>query len=115
MTPVPSRMRRVRSAAAAIRISGEATISAPPGVVLAEPNLIEAEPIEMLDEVELAANLQRSILAERHNWGDETAKSQSGAHEPLLLRSFWLFKPTAFALTIGSKCRAPLQAFLQYC
>ena len=73
-------MRLVRSPAAARNISGEAIISQPLRVVLAAPELVVAEPVEVLDEVEIAAELQHRVLADRMMRGEEGAEAQTG-HE----------------------------------
>ena len=76
-TPVASLMRFVRSAAAARNISGEAIISQPLRMVLAAPEFVVAEVVEMLHQVEVAAELQHRVLADRMVRGEEGAEIQA--------------------------------------
>jgi hypothetical protein len=46
-------------------------------MVLAAPELVVAEAIELLDEVEIAAELQHRMLADRVMRGEERAKVQT--------------------------------------
>ena len=65
MTPVPRRMFLVRSAAKAMKISGELMISKPGGVVLADPGLVEAELVEPLHQFEVAFEALGRVLLVR--------------------------------------------------
>ena len=46
-------------------------------MVLAAPELVIAEPVELLDEVEVAAELQQRVLADRMVRGEKGAKIQT--------------------------------------
>ena len=46
-------------------------------MVLAAPEFVVAEPVEMLDEVEIAAELQHRVLADRMMRGEEGAEIQT--------------------------------------
>ena len=45
------------------------------GVVLAAPELVEPEPVQMLDEIEVAAELQHRVLADGMMRGEKGAKA----------------------------------------
>ena len=75
-TPVPRRMRRVRSAAAAMNSSGEAIDLEPGGMMLADPRLLEAEPVEPFDQFEVLADQQRRVLVHRVIGGEEDAAAE---------------------------------------
>ena len=66
----------VRCAAAARNISGEAIISQPDRVVLAAPELVEAEPVEVGGEVEVALELQARVLTDGW-WGARNVPKRS--------------------------------------
>ena len=57
------------------------------GMVLAAPELVVAEPVEVLDEVEIAAELQHRVLADRVVRGEEGAEAKTGHR--LLRKSVW--------------------------
>ena len=76
MTPVPKRIHFVRSAAAAMKISGDAMISLPGRVVLADPRLVEAEGVEVLDELEITLQRQRRVGTRAVERGDEISKPE---------------------------------------
>ena len=46
-------------------------------MVLAAPELVIAEPVELLDQVEIAAELQHRMLADRMMRGEEGAEIQT--------------------------------------
>jgi len=46
-------------------------------MVFAAPELVIAEPVELLDEVEIAAELQQRMLADRMMRGEEGAEFQT--------------------------------------
>ena len=46
-------------------------------MVLAAPEFVVAEPVELLDEVEIAAELQHRMLADRMMRGEEGAEIQT--------------------------------------
>src|SRR5262245_988153 len=52
-------------------------------MVLAAPELVIAEPVELFDEVEIAAELQHRMLAHRMVRGEESAEIQT-RHDGLL-------------------------------
>ena len=62
-TPVPSMMRWVTIAAEARNISGLAIISHPVRVVLADPELVVPETVEMCGQLEVTLELARRALA----------------------------------------------------
>ncbi len=72
---MPSLIAVCRPPAAARNISGEAIISQP-RVVLAAPELVESEPVEVRGELEIALELQRRILAERVVRSQERAEPE---------------------------------------
>ena len=76
-TPVPRRMLRVTWPAAARNISGRGDHLPAARVVLAEPELVEAEPVEVRGEVEVALELQGRALAERVVRGEEGAELEA--------------------------------------
>ena len=45
--------------------SGEAIVSKPARVVLADPRLVEAEAVEVLDQLEVALQVERRVLPDR--------------------------------------------------
>ena len=49
-------------------------------VVLADPRLVEAEPVEVLDQVEVALERERGVLARRVERGHEDAEAQGPVH-----------------------------------
>ena len=51
-------------------------------VVLAAPELVVAEPVEVLGQIQVAAELERRMLADRMMWGEEGAETQSGHESP---------------------------------
>src|ERR1700737_1031357 len=55
-------------------------------MVLAAPELVIAEPVELLDEVEIAAELQHRMLAHRMVRGEKGAEIQTRHHGLLLER-----------------------------
>ena len=70
-------MRFVRSPAAARNISGEPIISQPLGMVLAAPEFFVPELVQVLDEVEIAAELQHRMLPDGMVRSEERAKVQT--------------------------------------
>jgi hypothetical protein len=51
-------------------------------MMLAAPELVVAEPVELLDEVEIAAELEHRMLPDGVMWSEERAKAYTG-HEPV--------------------------------
>ena len=80
MTPVPSLMCRVRSAAVAMKISGRGDDLAARRVVLADPGLVVAELVEVHDQVEVALQRQRRVLAGRVERRHEDSEAKTLAH-----------------------------------
>jgi hypothetical protein len=66
----------VRSPAAARNISGEAIISQPEEWCSA-PEFVEAERIDLFDEIEIATELQQGILADRMMRSEEGSELQA--------------------------------------
>jgi hypothetical protein len=46
-------------------------------VVLTAPELVEAQPVELFDMVEIPTELQHRVFAQRMVWREERAKSNS--------------------------------------
>ena len=65
VTPVPSLMCLVRSAAVAMKISGEAMISLPAEWCSLDPRLVVAQPVEVLDEFHVPLQGQGRVLSPR--------------------------------------------------
>ena len=63
----------MRSAAAAMNISGESIVSIPRRVVLADPRFREPQAVEHLDQLEVALEAQRGVLVERVERCEEDA------------------------------------------
>ena len=74
--------------AAARNISGEAIISQPLRVVLAAPELVEAEPVEVRRQFDVALELERRVLAQRVVRGDEGAELETSHADTLGKRTF---------------------------
>ena len=70
-------MWRVRSAAVAMKISGRGDDLGAGGVVLADPRLVVAEPVEVHDQVEVALERQRRVLARRVERGHEDPEAKT--------------------------------------
>ena len=70
-------MRFVRSPAAARNISGERDHLPAAGMVLAAPEFVVAELVQVLDEIEIAAELQHRMLADRMVRGEEGAEAET--------------------------------------
>ena len=51
-------------------------------MVLAAPEFVVAELVQVLDKIEIAAELQHRVLADRMMRGEEGAKAQT-RHEPV--------------------------------
>jgi hypothetical protein len=102
MTPVPKRILFARWAAAAMKISGEPMTSLPAGVVLAVPDLVEAECVEMLGEFEVSLQRQRGVGARAMKRWDEISEPQLG-HGHSSRKSNVLY-PTLTVIRTG--CRA---------
>jgi hypothetical protein len=49
-------------------------------MVLTDPQLVEPEPVEVLGQVEVAAELQRGVLTDRVMGCEERAELQPGHH-----------------------------------
>ena len=73
-------MWRVRSAAAAMNISGQAMISKPAGVMLADPGLVIVEPVEMLQQLHVAVDRQQRVLMQ----GMEGSQKDAGLQKPIV-------------------------------
>ena len=82
LTPVPSLMCFVRSAAIADEHLGRGDDLVAGGVVLADPRLVEAEPVQGHDQVEVALDGQRRVLPD----GVERGHEDSEAHPPIVFR-----------------------------
>ena len=87
-TPVPKRMRCVRSAAAARNSSGEAMTSQPVEWCSPHQNSSNPRRVHVLDEFEVAAHLQERVLADRVVGGQEGTELDV-AHRGLLVALFW--------------------------
>ena len=74
-------MRLVRSAAAAMNSSGLAMISKPGGMMLADPGFVIAEPVEMIDQLQIALDAQRRVLVDRMKGREEDAVLEFDGHE----------------------------------
>ena len=64
MTPVPSLMCLVRSAAAAMKTSGDAIVSQPRAVVLSDPGLVEPQVVQPLNRFKVSLQRQGGIVAQ---------------------------------------------------
>ena len=73
-------MWRVRSAAVAMKISGQAMISRAGGVVLADPRLVVAELVEVHDQVEVALQGQGRVLSGWVERGHEDSEAKTIRH-----------------------------------
>ena len=73
-------MCRVRAAAAAIKISGEAIVSQPVELVLADPDLVVAEPVEVLDQRKVTLQGQRWIFTWVVDGLHKEAKAHGSGH-----------------------------------
>ena len=76
ITPVPKRIERVRSAATAMNSSGELISLPAGGMVLADPGLVEAEPVQPLHELEIAVHAGGGILVHRMERRQEDAVAE---------------------------------------
>ena len=74
-------MCRVRCDSTAMNTSGEAMISKPGRMVLADPRLVEAELVEPDHELEVAFEGERRVLADGVKRGEEDAEAQGPVHE----------------------------------
>ena len=95
MTPVPKRILLARSAAAAMKISGELMISLPAEWCSPIPHLVEAECVEMLDEFEVALQRQRRVGARAVKRCDEVSEPQPGHLAPPCARDILDPKPAS--------------------
>src|SRR5207237_3280308 len=59
------------------------------GMVLAAPEFVEAERVDLLDEIEVAAELQQRILADRVMRGEEGAEFQACHGASLRIYCSW--------------------------
>ncbi len=66
----------VRSAAAAMKISGQRDELVAAGVVLAEPGLVVAEPVERDDPLEVVLEGERRVLPDGVERREEDAEAQ---------------------------------------
>ena len=87
-TPVPSRMWWVCWPAAARNISGRGDHLPAARVVLAAPELVEAEPVEVRRQLDVALELQHRVLAQRMVRGDEGAELETCHDDTLGKRTF---------------------------
>jgi hypothetical protein len=57
-------------------------------MVLAAPELVVTEPVEMLDEIEIAPELKKRVFADRMVRGEKRAELQTRHWEPSLRAGF---------------------------
>ena len=76
MTPVPSLIRLVRSPAAAKNISGDAIISQPENDARRTKNR-QAQFVDLRDQIEVAAELQHRMLADRMMRSEEGSEFET--------------------------------------
>jgi hypothetical protein len=86
MTPVPKRMNLVRSAANGDEDLGRADGLETGGVVLADPRLVKAEPVEPHHQLEVAVEAGRRVLFNRMERRQKDPVSESDlGHQSLAL------------------------------
>ena len=80
------------------------------GVVFAEPGLVEAEPVQVLNQLQVALECQRRVLPHRMEGGQEDAEASGGPRASMLviaLRSYGLTRILPCSPGVRSVSKAP--------